>query len=323
MYTRVRYPLVNSASKTTELQPDMASAENVSATPQADVAAPSAQLERLSRFATIGEIATGAVHNVGNVLNSVNLAIDESLDLMNDKAFYLLERISALLAQNTDNLAHFLSVDPQGVQLPLAFQRASAALGELQAGVLRQLNEARNHLRLASDIISTQQDVAKRASGLDSDVAALIEQVIKIQARQLEKRGIRIVTNLSATSRVRVDRITVINVFMNLLKNAAEALEGTFGERVIQLDSRVEGPMLVMDVSDNGRGIASDILPRLFTFGFTTRAEGHGFGLSDSKRALEGQGGRLSAFSAGVGKGARFSVYLPLYSETFGQATGS
>jgi signal transduction histidine kinase len=78
---------------------------------------------------------------------------------------------------------------------------------------------------------------------------------------------------------------------------------------------RVEWPAedrLTLCVEDNGVGIAKDNLRRIFTHGFTTRRDGHGFGLHSCANAAAEMGGRLSAESAGLGEGARFVLEIPV-----------
>jgi signal transduction histidine kinase len=65
-------------------------------------------------------------------------------------------------------------------------------------------------------------------------------------------------------------------------------------------------------VTDNGEGIAPDNLTRIFSYGFTTRQQGHGFGLHSGANAAKEMGGQLTAHSAGPGQGAVFTLVLPL-----------
>jgi two-component system, LuxR family, sensor kinase FixL len=72
------------------------------------------------------------------------------------------------------------------------------------------------------------------------------------------------------------------------------------------------GARLRITVADNGVGVAPESFSRLFTQGFTTKKEGHGFGLHSSALAAEEMGGTLTCVSEGPGRGAAFTLELPL-----------
>jgi signal transduction histidine kinase len=99
-------------------------------------------------------------------------------------------------------------------------------------------------------------------------------------------------------------------VFLNLLVNAAQAIEGD-GE--IRVRTRRDGESAVVEIEDTGVGISPDVLPRIFDLGFSTRGRGRGsgIGLALSRRIVEDHGGSIEASST-VGKGSRFTLRLPL-----------
>ena len=119
--------------------------------------------------------------------------------------------------------------------------------------------------------------------------------------------------------RVKVDRHKILEVLFNLLTNARQALEGGDGAMWVKVTSKVipsaEGgsgmaERAIIEVSDNGSGIAPADLTRLFQQGFTTKASGHGFGLHGSACAMMEMGGALRALSEGSGHGATFVIEL-------------
>jgi signal transduction histidine kinase len=110
-----------------------------------------------------------------------------------------------------------------------------------------------------------------------------------------------------------VDRHKVLQILINLVRNAkyacdeVERTDKCMTVRVFQEDNRIK-----ICVADNGIGIPAENLTRIFNHGFTTRKNGHGFGLHSGAIAARELGGALHAHSAGLQQGATFTVELPL-----------
>jgi signal transduction histidine kinase len=103
-------------------------------------------------------------------------------------------------------------------------------------------------------------------------------------------------------------------MLVHLVKNAVQAMSSTAeGSRILTLTVRAEGPEEIeFRVSDTGEGIPPENLDRIFTFGFTTRPDGNGLGLHSCANDAHRLGGRIRVRSQGVGKGASFSLVLPV-----------
>jgi C4-dicarboxylate-specific signal transduction histidine kinase len=110
-----------------------------------------------------------------------------------------------------------------------------------------------------------------------------------------------------------VARQKVMQILVNLMRNATESLESSAaGERQLRVGLRVVGPERVrFEVQDNGAGITAENLTRIFGFGFTTKKDGHGFGLHSSAVSAREMGGTLTAESEGLNRGAKFVLELP------------
>ena len=113
--------------------------------------------------------------------------------------------------------------------------------------------------------------------------------------------------------RVRVDRHKALQILVNLLSNARYALERTAREerQVVLSVCPGSGARVCLRVRDNGAGIEPDHLNRIFSQGFTTRKNGHGFGLHSGANAAKEMNGSLSVASDGPGQGAVFTLELP------------
>jgi signal transduction histidine kinase len=111
-----------------------------------------------------------------------------------------------------------------------------------------------------------------------------------------------------------VDRHKVLQILVNLVHNAKDALDGTNDQnkRLIVSIGMNGDDRVRLTVADHGIGIATENLQRIFSQGFTTRKGGHGFGLHSGANAAKEMGGQLTADSNGLGKGATFTLVLPL-----------
>jgi signal transduction histidine kinase len=115
-----------------------------------------------------------------------------------------------------------------------------------------------------------------------------------------------------------LDRHRVLQILVNLISNAKHAMKGVPAGQLpcITLGAALlpgaDGQVLRLTVTDNGEGIAPENLVRIFVHGFTTRSNGHGFGLHSCALAAREMGGTLSVHSDGVGQGARFALEIPI-----------
>jgi signal transduction histidine kinase len=112
---------------------------------------------------------------------------------------------------------------------------------------------------------------------------------------------------------IQTEKHRVLQILVNLIRNAKYALDDSKRtDKLLTIKlGRNGGDHIKIDVVDNGVGIPEENLTRIFGHGFTTRSNGHGFGLHSSALAIKELGGSLTAHSDGVGKGATFTLLLP------------
>jgi two-component system, NtrC family, sensor kinase len=109
------------------------------------------------------------------------------------------------------------------------------------------------------------------------------------------------------------DRYKLLQIVVNFIGNACDAIAANaLGERQMVVRARMVDSELEIAVEDSGVGIPSEFLTRVWEFGFTTKAHGHGFGLHSSAVAAQQLGGTVGVVSAGSGLGACFTVRIPL-----------
>ena len=265
-----------------------------------------------SREAGRAEIATSVLHNVGNVLNSVNVSVVLLDEAMSRSRTANLARATALLHEHAGDLAHFLATDERGRVLPGYLAELGQHLAGEIAGHREELRRLSSFVAHIKDVIAMQQGYA-RAAGVRSPgrPEELCDDALRVHAPPLERIEAKVERRYGPSHGLMLDRSRVLQVLINLVGNARNALEPIDGERRLVITSVVDAGRLRLSVSDNGVGIAPEVMSRLFTHGFTTRPEGHGFGLHASAIAAREMGGSLVASSDGPGLGATFTLDIP------------
>jgi C4-dicarboxylate-specific signal transduction histidine kinase len=272
-------------------------------------------LVQASRLAGMAEVATSVLHNVGNVLNSVNVSTGVLLDTVRHSKTANLSKAVKLIREHEADLARFFSADPRGKQLPTYLsQLAQHLVQERQslAGELKCLSQNVEHVK---NIIAMQQNYAN-VVGVTETVNAsdLVEDALRFNEGALARHDVRVVRQYDSNApAITVDKHKVLQILVNLIRNAKYACDEV-GEEDKCLTVGVSNGhgRLGITVADNGVGIPPENLTRIFNLGFTTRKDGHGFGLHTSALAARDLGGRLSAQSGGPGRGALFTLELPL-----------
>jgi signal transduction histidine kinase len=283
------------------------------------------RLAEVARQAGMAEVATNILHNVGNLLNSVNTSgnlLRRGLDAM---SFERLARLGSLLAEQGESLPAFMAGD-KGRRIP----EFIAGLAEVHAGERQQLRDALErmlaHVERIEVIITRQQDHVSKARVVKVvDLVGEIEETLGLYVYELERHDISVERQYEARPRVLLEQHKLQQILVNLVSNAKRALLDVPQPRRLWVRVRqVDADRIQVEVADNGVGIAPEARTRIFQHGFTTRKDGHGFGLHYCANAATEMGGDLVAESEGVGKGARFVLTLPVPRERVAdEAVGS
>jgi signal transduction histidine kinase len=277
------------------------------------------RLMTLSRQAGMAEVATGVLHNVGNVLNSVNVSATIVADKIRESHITNLATLAGMLEERSSDLADFLNHDPKGQRVVPYLAKLAVRLGNERQVMLQELQLLTGHIEHIKEIVATQQNYGK-VSGLIEIVSLpdLVEDAIRIVEPGLNRRGIHIKRDHEAVPPVPLDKHTVLQILLNLLRNAEEAIaEAGKPEKLIHIRISQPGDNGVrVQVRDTGVGLAPENLTRIFAHGFTTKSDGHGFGLHSGALAAKQMGGTLRADSEGPGMGATFTLELPLTATT-------
>jgi PAS domain S-box-containing protein len=276
------------------------------------------QLLKISRQAGMADVATGVLHNVGNVLNSVNVSATLVADRIRSRKTVNLQRAIALLNDNLANATDFLSSDPKGKVLPGYLNDLSNHLAHEEKENLNEIAALTKSVEHIKEIVAMQQSYAKVSGAMATfDVIEIIEDAMKINLAAFARHQVKVVREFDKTSPVFVDRHKALQILINLFSNAKYALDNaTHNEKRLVVQVRQYDDHLIrIVVADNGMGIAKENLVKIFNHGFTTRKEGHGFGLHSGANAAREMGGSLTVTSDGPAKGATFTLELPAASE--------
>jgi PAS domain S-box-containing protein len=282
---------------------------------EADLERTYRHLMRASRQAGMAEVAISVLHNVGNVLNSVNVSSTLLCDWFRKPSARRLEAVLQFLQDRLD----------EGGQLVLEREKASELLRYLEAldqereasnaRVLKEANSLFHNVKHIMEIVALQKAHASDPCVFETTSAAeLVEDALRVMARSYEGNGISAVCDIAAAPRILVDRHKSLQILVNLLQNAECACRcKPAEERKVTISVGLgESNRVEIKISDNGEGILPEHLARVFSPGFTTWKDGHGFSLHSGGLAAKEMGGRLTVQSGGAGTGATFTLSLPV-----------
>lgn len=288
--------------------------EHAVATRDRQLAEARERLVALTRQAGAAEVATSVLHNVGNVLTNVRIAAEMIQDRARAASHQHVRAVADLLLEHRDDLGAFVSHDARGQKVPDLLAALSTKLGQENAAIAADVASFLKSIDHASAIVSSQQQGAREGAFHEEvSVSEVVETALTINAASFEKLGITVVRRYEDESLHRLDRHALLQVLINVVNNAKQALRETHGrERVITLVTRRDGHRTFIEVHDNGVGIPAENLGKIFNYGFTTKPDGFGFGLHSAASEVARLGGRIEARSDGVDHGAVLTIELHL-----------
>jgi len=276
------------------------------------------QLMEATRQAGMAEVATGVLHNVGNVLTSINVTANLISDRYRDSKVTSIFKVCGLLREHATDLGGFFATDPRAAKIPTYLESLANNLDKERVDTMSDLSTLLKSIDHVKDIIWMQQSYASVAGMVEPIVPAeTIEDAIKLSTNALQRHNVHVEKQIAQTPPARAERHKVLQILVNLISNAKKAMdckEPSQRRMLIRVENGAD-EMVVIKIVDNGIGIPPENLTKIFSHGFTTRKDGHGFGLHSSALAAKQMGGELTAASEGAGRGATFTLSLPRWKE--------
>jgi signal transduction histidine kinase len=268
----------------------------------------------ISRRAGTAETATSVLHNVANVLNSVNVSASSIGERLLQTGRADLKRVAALVEEHKDEIEKFISSDQRGKHLPRFLIELSRRMESEEDKILAEVNNLVASIAHIKDVVSIQQSYCG-ISGIEEEVrlADLLDDAIRINSASLDRHEIEVVRAYADVPPLVMAKQKLLQIVVNLISNAKYAVmesEGTGRQITVRLAPATDGGAVIV-IEDNGVGIAPENLSRLFSHGFTTRKDGHGFGLHSAARLAGEMGARIEAASDGPARGATFTLRIP------------
>ncbi|MCE3043993.1 ATP-binding protein [Legionella sp. 16cNR16C] len=270
------------------------------------------QFMQSARRAGMSEVATSILHNIGNILNSSNLSINILRDEFKQPYYQKLGQVIEMIRNNEKDLANYFDEDPKGRLIPQYLLKLSEIIIENNQKCEAEIANISRDLHHIKDIVSMQQCFSG-VPGVQEKIFIpdIIDTALQLSINLARDTFIEIKKDLEPVFIVS-DKSKLLQILVNLIRNAKDAVLSNINKnKEIELIAQKHNDSIHITVKDNGTGIDPENLNKIFSFGFTTKAEGHGFGLHSSGLSTQEMGGSLTAYSEGLGKGAVFRLTLP------------
>ncbi len=271
------------------------------------------EVEKVDYISGIAEITSGTLHNVKNIINSINVGIELSKRFYSSDAVNALKKASTLLRDNINNIEDFIVHDTRGKKLLEYYLAIEELMDEELNRNKGYLESLETKVDSINSIITTQQVYV----GGKEDDAVFIHEIaddaLQILATSVDALKVTIDKRYDLTPKILVHKVKLVHVMVNIIKNAIEATVGQpDGRREIYISTFARETYVRIEIRDTGKGATRDQVDQLFNSGFTTKDDGHGFGLSTSKRYLDEMNAEILAQSAGLGTGLKFTITFDL-----------
>ncbi|MBU0995443.1 MAG: GHKL domain-containing protein [Proteobacteria bacterium] len=270
-------------------------------------------LLRQAHEAGMAEMAVGMLHNIGNAITPAGVSaslllkkfrespIRRGFDQASRQILSVIEHSSLYDASEIDRLCQIVRLLSESIREE--YNHAMAEINKIQS--THEHIESIIHLQMQYGIFGDFDKI---------NINLIVEDALKMLNDSIEKRKIKVIKNLSASSLVRIQKARLIQILVNLIKNSIESMENVSeNNRILTISTRCDEKQddIVLTIGDSGIGFSDEEKEKLFRFGYTTKAKGTGFGLHSCANYLIASNGSISAFSAQKGKGAVFTIRLP------------
>ncbi len=271
------------------------------------------KLIKKAHKAGMADIATGTLHNIGNILSSVKTSTQFIRNNYKSEFFDKFKKANTLLRENKDNIEDFILHNPKSKKLIQYYLKLEEGIDEDTGIIKEHIDRLSDKVEAIADVIAAQQSYAGAASLTENfNLSDIIEDALTMQQESLSEYNISIEKEFNDIQEVPVQKTKLIHLLVNLINNAKDAMTKISPEKrklTIMLSSENEN--VNIKIKDTGIGISSENLQKIFSHGYTTKKDGHGFGLHSCANYMTEMNGRMWAESEGEDKGATFVMAFP------------
>lgn len=273
-----------------------------------------AELVEKSQKAGMADVAAGVLHNVANVLSSVNSSNTFIKDTAKNSKVEGLIKANQLLREQIDHIDKFIFENPKGKKLLEYYLKLEEPLKKERESILLQSERLDEKINIINDVITAQQSHAGSVKiNSDTYLTEIVEATLSLHDDMVDNYKLHIKKDLNATTPVVAQRSKLIHVLVNFIKNAGESMEKNHPEnKNLTIKSWEDSYKVYLSVSDNGWGIEGEDLDKIFAHTYTTKEKKHGFGLHSSATYMKEMGGKIEVSSEGKGKGTTFTLVFPI-----------
>ncbi len=275
------------------------------------------QLVDTSRRVGVEDATSSILHNVGNVLNSVNVSVSLVVDIFRQSLVEDVGQVADMLQAHAADLNGYIHDDPKGRQVLPYLAQLSQHISEGKSAALKELNALTTNLDHMKQIIAAHESSGK-TYGLQESVVLfeIMDQALAMNKTGLDRANVTLIRQYEDVPQVLLEKAILLQILVNLVRNAKHAMlalpkakhQLTLG---IKLCEDREG-FIRLQIGDTGAGIPHEHLTRIFAQGYSTKPMGQGLGLHSSALNAKVLGGALRAWSDGEGQGSLFTLDIPV-----------
>jgi len=266
--------------------------------------------------AGMADIATGALHNIGNILNSIKTSAHLIYKNVENPFIDKLNKANSLLLESVSDWQQFTANKDKVEKLSDYYQRVGEHLEKQRESAKYEINRLNEHIELIANVISAQQNYASAGYiSEDLTIERIIEDSLAILSEMFTKYDIRVIKQIEAVPQMALQKTKLMHTLINIFKNAKDAMLTIDNDRLLTINVHQENDFVLIRVTDTGEGISDENLARIFTHGFTTKSTGHGFGLHSTANYIQEMGGQIWAESQGSGHGCTINIRIPIISK--------
>ena len=268
------------------------------------------RLVSASRKVGVAEVATSILHNVGNILNSVHVSTNLISDTLQNSRIKGINKLADIMSNKKD----FFNDKDKVEMIPEYLNSLAARIDQEREITLKEVTLLNNNINHIEEIISSQQQFASTSSSYEwATLSELVEDAININRDIIDQYNFNLIKEFEDIKDVNIEKFKIMQILVNLITNAKDAILQSKNKNptiILRIRSLNESN-IELTVQDNGIGISEDINKKIFSYGFTTKKTGHGFGLHSCALTAKEMGGKLIMHSAGHKLGAKFVLIIP------------